>query len=84
MSAKLRFFLIYFNLFQFFSKQYINYTTVLTEDNENLLTFGILGRIFHLDELQEEEDGGAALLYLLLTLLAGLLTIFIILKLFRS
>lgn len=54
------------------------------EENENLLTFGILGRVFHLDELAGEEDGGVDLLYLLLSLLAGLLTMFIILKMFRS
>ena len=67
---------------EFLSKQYINYTTVLIEENENLLTFGVLGRVFHLEELDGEEDE-AVIFYLLLSLLAGLATMLIILKIFR-
>ncbi|CRK97662.1 CLUMA_CG011047, isoform A [Clunio marinus] len=46
-------------------KQYINYTTILTSENESIMTFGVLGRVFQLDEIGEEDI--PSLLYLLLT-----------------
>lgn len=65
-----------------FSKQYINYTTVLSAENESILTFGVLGRIFNLNELDGEDGGG--LFYLLISSLLGLLIMFAVVKLFRS
>lgn len=66
-----------------FSKQYINYTTTLLEGkaSENLLTFGVLGRIFHLDEFDDGE--GTGLLYLLLSLLLGILVMFLVVRFLR-
>lgn len=66
-------------------KFYINYTSVLTEDNEQLLTFGILGRVFHLDELEDNDDDAeaSALLYLLISLVVGMLTMILMVKIFR-
>lgn len=70
---------------ELFSKQYINYTTVLTEESETLLTFGVLGRVFELEGLDDDggEEDGMDLFYLLLSLSAGLVTALIIMKIFR-
>lgn len=54
----------------------------MTEENENLLTFGVLGRVFHIEELDGGDDE-AGFLYLLLSLLAGLVATLILLKIFR-
>lgn len=64
-----------------FSKQYINYTTVLSDERDNILTFGLSGRIFHLNVLDDEE--AISPLYLLTTLFIGLFAIFVIVKVFR-
>lgn len=65
-----------------FSKQYINYTTTLLEGKASeLLTFGVLGRIFHLDEFDDGE--GTGLFYLLLSLLLGILVMFLVVKFLR-
>lgn len=71
--------------FDVFRKLYINYTSILTEDNEELLTFGILGRVFHLDEFEDSNDDveAPALLHLLISLAVGVLTMILIVKLFR-
>lgn len=63
------------------SRAYINYTTILSESNEIILSFGILGRVFHLDELDDGEN--VNLVYLLLSLLLGLFVMFLIVKWLR-
>lgn len=45
------------------------------------MSFGILGRVFHLDELDDGEN--VDLVYLLLSLLLGLFVMFLIVKWLR-
>jgi Vanin C-terminal domain len=73
------------NLESFFSKQFINYTKLLKDDSELLLTFGILGRVFHLEELEAEGMEGDIpdLPNMLLSVLIALLVMFAIIKCFK-
>jgi hypothetical protein len=72
-------------LFFFYRKHFINYTTTLTSPSDTILTFGIFGKVFHINEMSEDnmslEYENVDLIGLLIpTLLIGLTVILFILK----
>lgn len=65
-----------------FSKKFINYTTTLGEERDDLVTFGILGRTFQLDEFIGDEATWG-MFYLLISLFIGLFTTFAVIWILR-
>lgn len=61
-------------------KLYKNYTTLLTDETDVLLTFGILGRVFKLDEIIVDDETNAMVTGVLITMGLGLIVLIVVIK----